>query len=100
MLHTGMRAVPASGRESAALPNIMGTAPVLYATGRVTDSAGARRASPQPGAACARPYTLPGSPPCTVADLFLAWRVFPCPSSPGAGDGSLRPQAAPDRKST
>src|SRR5215475_9371436 len=72
----------------------MGPVSVLFATGRVTDSAGARRAAPQPGAAYARSCTSPGGPRGAMADLLLAWRVSSCPSIHRAGDSSLRPQAA------
>ena len=94
-LRPGARALPAGGRDPAALPGAAGLVVLLPAPGGVTDGAGAGRAPPHPGPACRRPGAPPGGPLCPREHLELSGRVRCCPGPFCAGDRPLRPPAAP-----
>ena len=94
-LRPGARALPAGGRDPAALPGAAGLVVLLSAPGGVTDGAGAGGAAPQPGPACRRPGAPPGGPLCAGEHLVLSGRVRRGPGPFGAGDRPLRPPAAP-----
>src|SRR5262249_18556018 len=68
----GTRALPAGGRDPAALPGAPGLVVLLLASGGVTDGAGAGGAPSQPGPAGRRPGAPPGSPLCPREHLELS----------------------------
>ena len=94
-LRPGARALPAGGRDPAALPGAAGLVVLLPAPGGVTDGAGAGGAPPHPGPAGRRPGAPPGGPLCPREHLELSGRVRRCPGPFRAGDRPLRPPAAP-----
>src|SRR5439155_14810318 len=94
-LRPGAPALPAGGRDPAALPGTARPVVLLPAPGGVTDGAGARGAPPHPGPECQRPGTPLGGPLCPGEHLELSGRVRRCPGPFRAGHRPLRPSAAP-----
>ena len=80
-LRPGARALPAGGRDPAALPGAAGLMVLLSDPDGVTDGAGAGGAPPHPGPAGRRPGAPPGGPLCPREHLELSGRVrrFPGP---------------------
>ena len=91
----GARALPAGGRDPAALPGAAGLVVLLPASDGVTDGAGAGGAAPHPGPAGRRPGASPGGPLCPREHLELSGRVYRGPGPFGAGHRPLRSSAAP-----
>src|SRR5215203_5212633 len=94
-LRPSARAVPAGGRDSAALPGAVGIVDVSYNAGRVTDDAGAGGATPQSGPECTRSRSPLAGPPRAVDHLVLLRRISLGARARRAGDGPLQPPPAP-----
>ena len=80
VLHAYARAraaLPAGGRDAAALPGATGLVVLLPASGGVTDGAGAGGTTPHPGTAGRRPGAPLGSPLCPGEHLELSWASSP-----------------------
>ena len=68
---------------------LRGVGSILFRAGEISDGAGVRRGTPQPGSVPARPGSPPRGPPGAGNRLVLARRAGLCPRASGAGDRPL-----------